>query len=119
MLYGCEGWLNTSYKELEKLYVSAVNSLLCVRRSTPNDVCLIEAGCLPFKNLVERAQIKFFRQIVAERASLVDAPFMFVLKLAAEWRIPISRKTCELLESNNILGNNLENIKAGTKKKII
>ena len=44
ILYSCESWLSNSVKAIGRLYMSLVKSLLGVRISTPNDLCLIELG---------------------------------------------------------------------------
>ena len=39
LLYGCESWLDTNLKDIEKLYVGAIKNLLAVRVTTPSDLC--------------------------------------------------------------------------------
>lgn len=51
ILYGCESWLNADLKPIVKLYNWALKQLLGVRMTTCNDVCYLEAGCPPLKDL--------------------------------------------------------------------
>ena len=44
LLYGCESWLDTYLKDVEKLYIGAIKNLLAARVTTPSDLCLIELG---------------------------------------------------------------------------
>lgn len=81
ILYGCEAWLDVGLKPLETLYMSAIKMLLGVRPTTPNDICLIEAGMPPLKALVHKRQHMFFNKIWRERSEMTDDPLIFVLKL--------------------------------------
>ena len=47
MLYGCESWLSGDLKPMEKLYKWCIKQLLGVRRTTSNDICLVELGLPP------------------------------------------------------------------------
>ena len=51
ILYGCESWLNVNLKPLDKLYCGAIKSLLGVRVSTGNVLCLVELGLPMVKDL--------------------------------------------------------------------
>ena len=53
ILYGCEAWLNTPLKMVETMYMKAVKALLGVRITTPNELCLIEAGIRPLTTIVK------------------------------------------------------------------
>ena len=44
LLYACESWLSVSVKEVEKVYISAVKSLLGVRGTTRSDTIMIQSG---------------------------------------------------------------------------
>merc|ERR1711884_482275 len=60
LLYGCESCLNVSVKPVEKVYMSAIKSLLGVRSSATNDLCIIESGFKPLSGLIKDRQKKFF-----------------------------------------------------------
>ena len=62
ILYSCESWLSNSVKVIGRLYMSLVKSLLGVRISTPNDLCLIELGYPTVKGRIQQAQSRFFRK---------------------------------------------------------
>ena len=77
ILYSCESWLNVGLKKIETLYMSALKTLLRVRTITANDLCLIELGYPPLKDLVMQKQAQFFQRMVNERQSLQDDPLIF------------------------------------------
>ena len=43
LLYGCESWLTDNVKDIERMYLGAVKSLLSVRETTRSDTILIES----------------------------------------------------------------------------
>ena len=51
LLYACESWLTDNVKEVEKMYISALKSLLGVRDTTRTDTIMIETG---FPSICER-----------------------------------------------------------------
>ena len=57
--YGCESWLTDNLKSVESLYMGAIKSLPGVRRQTPNNIVLIEAGTACLKDRVLKQQKKF------------------------------------------------------------
>ena len=62
VLYNCETFGKTIPKELSKCYFSLIKSALGVRKSTPNDIVLIECGFLPLEALVYGRQLSFYRK---------------------------------------------------------
>ena len=79
ILYGCESWLDVSFQKMEVIYMSAIRALLGVRRNTPNDICLIEAGMPSLSSLVKQKQQLFYKKMIFERNNMVDDPLMFML----------------------------------------
>ena len=58
LIYGTETWLTDNFKQLDILYGRIIRALLGVKHSTPIDLCLIEAGMHPLKNIImERRRI--------------------------------------------------------------
>ena len=58
LIYGTETWLTDNFKQLDILYGRIIRALLGVKHSTPIDLCLIEAGMNPLKNIImERRRI--------------------------------------------------------------
>ena len=84
LLYGMESWLNLSLKPMEVLYMKGVRVLLGVKKSTPSDLCLLEADIPPLRSVVDNAQAKFFKKMLEERAQMNDDPFGFVMCLIRE-----------------------------------
>ena len=81
LLYGCESWVDVSYTDIEKIYISAIKSLLGVRKTTPNNLCLLELGYPPIKSYIRNRQKLFFSKALEERQGFTDDPFMFAMKL--------------------------------------
>lgn len=52
IVYGCESWLNGDLKPVNKLYMWCIKKMLGVRKTTRNDLCLLEIGCPPLHALV-------------------------------------------------------------------
>ena len=101
ILYGSEGWLTASLDNVNTQYLSCIKTLLGVRPSTPNDLCLIESGYLTLSGLIKDIQFKFFTKMMRQRADMNDDPFMFVWELAKDARTPCARYVNKLLENEN------------------
>lgn len=61
ILYACETWFCDTFSELESMYMKIIKILLAVRRTSCNEICLIEAGMLPLKNLIESKRDKYIK----------------------------------------------------------
>ena len=77
IFYGCESWLTDNLKSVESLYMGAVKSLLGVRKQTPNNIVLIEAGAACVKDRVWRQQKNF----LSKKLQDVDEPLTKVFRL--------------------------------------
>ena len=77
ILYGCESWLTENLKSIESLYMGALKSLLGVRKQTPNNIVLIEAGADPLKDKVWKQQKNFLQKKLQD----VDEPLTKVYRL--------------------------------------
>jgi hypothetical protein len=62
LLYGCESWLTHRVKEVEKLYIAAVKSLLGVRETTRTDTALIESGMPAIGELIKKRTSRFLKK---------------------------------------------------------
>ncbi len=81
MLYGCESWLESNIKPIEKLYNWCVKQLLGVRLSTCSEVCYAELGLPLVKYLVKAKQRKFFQSLWRDRQHMRDDPWAHVVKV--------------------------------------
>ena len=80
LLYGCETWLSTNPKEVEKMYIGAVKSVLGVRETTRGDTVLIEAGMPSLKQLIVKRTSSFLKkELFATRT--VDTPLIKIYKM--------------------------------------
>ena len=121
ILYGAECWLNTNLKPMESIYISAVKALLGVRQSTPNKICLVEAGMPPLKVLVLQKQNIFLNKMIRERSDMEDDPLMFALNLTEKQNRKMNKyinivKNRTNTEDINVVKQSIEN---GTTTRLI
>ena len=114
ILYGAECWLNTNLKPMESIYISAVKALLGVRQSTPNKICLVEAGMPPLKVLVLQKQNIFLNKMIRERSDMEDDPLMFALNLTEKQNRKMNKyinivKNRTNTEDINVVKQSIEN----------
>lgn len=91
LVYGCESWLGADLKPIDKLFNWCVKQLLGVRRTTCNDVCYVESGYPPLKDLIKYNQHKFFHKMWAERSEYQDDPLAFVIRTVINTNMITSR----------------------------
>ena len=85
LLHGCETWLGAEFKELEKMYVSAVKAVLGVRETTRNDTSLIEAGMPSVQQLIKKRTCDFMgKELNSGRTR--DTPLIKIYKLCESKR---------------------------------
>ena len=101
ILYGAECWLNADLKPMESIYISAIKVLLGVRQSTPNKICLVEAGMLLLKVLVLQKQNIFLNKMLRERSELEDDPLMFALNLTENYNPKMKKCINEIKNRDN------------------
>ena len=87
IFYGCEAWTNHSARLIEVTYRSLVKTLLGVRTTTANDLCLMEMDYSSAEARVREVQRKFLIKILTQRNSMVDDPFIHI------WNICKSENT--------------------------
>ena len=61
LLYGTETLLCETYGNLERAYMRIVKSLLSIRESTCNDVCLVESGMMSLKSQIKLRRDTFIK----------------------------------------------------------
>ena len=84
VLYGCETWLTNGYGQLNSLYMKVVKSLLKVRTTTCNDLCLIESDMPSLKTLIEKKRTAYLKKKIG---MLNDGdPLQIALDLARSGR---------------------------------
>lgn len=62
VLYGCETWFTSDYGKLNSLYMKVIKSLLHVRSSTCNDLCLLESDMPPLKTVIEKKRTTYLKK---------------------------------------------------------
>ena len=84
ILYGCESWFNADLSPITKLYNWALKELLGVRLSTCNDLCYLESGSPPVKDLIKYKQRKFFKKMWVERQGQLDDPLVHAMTITIQ-----------------------------------
>jgi len=103
LLYSCESWLDVSCQEVDKMYMGAIKCLLSVRKTTANDLCLIETGMPALGSLIKQKQHNFLCKLVTTRESEDQDPFMFALTLAKTHHLKLSRYIEAVISTNNYI----------------
>ena len=83
ILYGCETWLKVPLKPVETLYMTGVKTMLGVRTTTPNLMCLLEAGLPSVQAMIREKQAKFLRRM-GTRQGMPDDPLWFALEMTKQ-----------------------------------
>ena len=91
VLYGCESWLNCDIKSVEKQYKWCIKQLLCVRKTTNNDVCMVELGLPSLRALIKAKQRNFFHKMWLERNTMDDDPMIHAVRLVMNYNDQVSR----------------------------
>mgnify|MGYP001545129845 CR=1 FL=1 len=81
LLYSSESWLTGNLRQVQVLYMSVIKSLLSVRKTTPNDLCLIESSLPPLMSKVKEMQRSFLQKMTADTAP-ADTPFAYAWRLS-------------------------------------
>ena len=110
ILYGCESWLNISLKPVEKVYLSAIKSLLGVRTTATNQLCLLEGGFKPLVGLVKDRQKKFFDKMASRTPHHRD-PFSHAMEIVNSLNKPMSNYITSIKEGSNFALTELQVIK--------
>ena len=111
ILYGCEAWLNVSLKVVEAMYMKAVKALLGVRITTPNALCLVEAGLRPLSAIVKARQKKFFTKMMESRSDMNDDPFMHVFNITRELNKPMWNYIEQIMDTDDFIAKELSDMK--------
>ena len=64
LLHNCEAFGDLIPDDLERIYFSLIKSALGVRKSTANDLVLIESGLLTLKGMIHSRQYKFYETFI-------------------------------------------------------
>ena len=100
LLYSFESWLNGDVKPVHKQYMWCIKQLLGVRKTTSNDLCLLELGCPPLQFLVKQRQGKFFSEMWRERSDREDDPLAHAFRVTLNHRSPTSHYVHDLIHSD-------------------
>ena len=114
ILYGCESWLNGDIKPINKLYM-CIKQLLGVRKTTCNDLCLLELGYPPLRSLILSKQRKFFSGMWRERKEMFDDPLSHAIRTTLNNNTLTSKHIRDLISNDvNDIVNAMEDLKSKT-----
>ena len=113
ILYSAESWLTNNYGPIKAMYFSAIKNLLGVRRTTANDLCLMELGMPSIDGFVKNSQYRFLKDLIEARANETDFdPFMFVYNLCLRENTPCAKYISKLLtRDGDFITKDVDNIK--------
>ena len=96
VLYGCESWLNCDMKPIEKEYKWCTKQLLGVRKTTNNDMCMVELGLPSLRALIKAKRRKFLHKIWSARDTMNDDPLMHAMRIVMSHNDQVSRYITDL-----------------------
>ena len=106
LLYGCETWLTAQSKDVEKLYIGAVKSLLGVRETTRTDTVLIEAGMQTIKDLIRTRTAAFVKKELLNVEGEDVTPLVKIFRICEGKNTKGYRYIKDLLTPIDIINNN-------------
>ena len=123
ILYGCESWFVNNVMDVNKLYISSIKTLLGVRQTTSNDVCLLELGYPHLKYWIKQKQVDFLRKAINLRQGIGEDPLSFTINLCTNARTPAGRYITDLLNHDNyfLYGVQIvkDNVRNSTRSKLM
>ena len=108
LLYGCETWFTPSFGKIETMYMKIVKGMLSVRPSTCNDLCLLEAGMLPIRELIVARRAKYIKKKFANLN--VETPLNMAYDLAKSANTNSARLITQALEERVLPINSVRNL---------
>ena len=86
LLYSTESWLSNNVKRIEKQYNQLVRCLLGVRKNTSINMCMLEAGIVPVRDLIAKQRCKFMKRKL--ETVNIEQPFHIVYNICSENNTP-------------------------------
>ena len=121
LLYNCETFGPLVPDRLWKLYTKMIKSALNVRPNTPDEIVLIEGGLLPIRALIQKRQLKFFRNYKSSLDEQGTRKSFFAKLLLPENCTSYLRYYLELdakySNPTDIYKESLENLRASIRSK--
>ena len=107
IFYGCETWLTGNPKHAIKIYNQLIKCLLGVRQKTSADLCLVESGKPPAKELIQKRLKSFLEKKMHERD--MEEPFQIVYNMCRNENSP-GFKFLQKMASRNTDVDSLEKV---------
>ena len=93
LLYACESWLTDNVKEVERMYISALKSLLGVRDTTRTDTIMIETGLPSISERIRKRTAKFAKKELLDELR-DETPLKRIFRICEEKRSRGYRYIC-------------------------
>ena len=88
ILYGCESWLTSDLRVVDKPYMSTLKQLLGVRQATCNELVLAETGLSDIKSQIQDKQSAFLKKLVT-RDGFRDSYLEHTVNMAVDTQSPM------------------------------
>ena len=89
LIYGCESWMCLNYASLNTIYLGIVKALLSVRKTTCNDLCLIEANMPSLPAIIQYRRASYLQKKVQSLKE--DEPLKYAIELVRGSNTPSYR----------------------------
>ena len=89
-----------------------------MRKTTTNDICLVELGLPPVKAFVKAKQRKFFNNMWNERLNMIDDPLKHAMMITCNYNDSISRYIKDCINNDNNV-DEIQNAKNIVKMRIM
>ena len=110
ILYGCETWLCKDIKAIKQLYITSIKTLLGVRKSTPNILCLLESGYPELEAIILKRRVLFITKFMKNMSG--DEPLSAIYQLCRGHNTKGHRILCESQQYvGDPVANNIEQLK--------
>ena len=100
-LYGFETRCYSDYGKLDGRYMGIVKALLAVRKTTCNDLCLVEDDMTSLKAAIRKRQQKYFSEKLTTLHE--ESPLKFALNLVESVHTPSYRLIRSIQKESNII----------------
>ena len=117
ILYGCESWMCHNLGQISPLYMGAIKILLGVRKTTTNDLCLLELGYPSPKAMIQNIQQRCLRNLISKQGQTADDPFNLIWTLVADARTPTARYVLQLMHEDNITTTDITMLKGKVRNR--
>ena len=108
LCYGCEAWFTRDVSSVRVMYLNAMRELLGVRKTTANDLCLLELNLPSLEARTRGYQKHAISKLIDSRQGMQDDPFAFVWNLVRDTRTPAVKYILSVLREEDPVGTDIQ-----------